>query len=185
MKSDGEVMEILEAYDLTGSCRAAAELAGCSHHTVAHYVAAREEGRLTPGSAARRPMLIDAFLPKVEEWVDHSRGKVRADVVHDKLRPLGYAGSERTTRRAVERVKRDWWTGRRREHRRWVPEPGSWFQDYYGEGPRVAGVATQLFYVLVGSEEPVAWWAHLGGFAAGLILAAGFKRADVALLGGR
>ncbi len=27
-------MEILEAYDLTGSARAAAELAGCSHHTV-------------------------------------------------------------------------------------------------------------------------------------------------------
>jgi hypothetical protein len=145
VKSDGEVMEILEAYDLTGSCRAAAELAGCSHHTVAHYVAAREEGRLTPGSAARRPMLIDAFLPKVEEWVDHSRGKVRADVVHDKLRPLGYAGSERTTRRAVERVKRDWWTGRRRVHRPWVPEPGMWFQYDYGEGPRVAGVATQLF----------------------------------------
>ena len=28
-------MEILEAYDLTGSLRDAAELAGCSHHTVA------------------------------------------------------------------------------------------------------------------------------------------------------
>lgn len=28
-------MEILEAFDLTGSYRAAAELAGCDHHTVA------------------------------------------------------------------------------------------------------------------------------------------------------
>ena len=28
-------MKILEAFDLTGSLRAAAELAGCSHHTVA------------------------------------------------------------------------------------------------------------------------------------------------------
>ena len=37
-------MEILEAYDLTGSLRDAAELAGCSHHTVARYVAARERG---------------------------------------------------------------------------------------------------------------------------------------------
>ena len=27
-------MKILEAYDLTGSFRDAAELAGCSHHTV-------------------------------------------------------------------------------------------------------------------------------------------------------
>lgn len=29
-------MEILEAFDLTGSLRDAGELAGCSHHTVGH-----------------------------------------------------------------------------------------------------------------------------------------------------
>jgi DNA-directed RNA polymerase specialized sigma24 family protein len=34
LKSDGEIMEILNAYDLTGSYRAAADLCGCSHHTV-------------------------------------------------------------------------------------------------------------------------------------------------------
>lgn len=38
MKSAEEIMQILEGYDLTGSFRDAAELAGCSHHTVAHYV---------------------------------------------------------------------------------------------------------------------------------------------------
>jgi hypothetical protein len=38
VKSSGENMEILEAYDLTWSYRAAAELAGCDHHTVARYV---------------------------------------------------------------------------------------------------------------------------------------------------
>ncbi len=38
-------MNILEAYGLTGSLRDAAELAGCSHHTVARYVAERERGR--------------------------------------------------------------------------------------------------------------------------------------------
>jgi hypothetical protein len=41
-----EIMNILEAYDLTGSFRDAGELAGCSHHTAARYVQAREEGRL-------------------------------------------------------------------------------------------------------------------------------------------
>ena len=51
MKSAEEIMNILEAYDLTGSLRDAAELAGCSHHTVARYVAARERGRALPGSA--------------------------------------------------------------------------------------------------------------------------------------
>jgi len=45
--------------------------------------------------------LIDEFLPKVEEWIDRSNGKLRADVAHDKLVALGFAGSERTTRRAV------------------------------------------------------------------------------------
>ena len=54
MKSAEEIMNILEAYDLTGSLRDAAELVGCSHHTVARYVAAREQGRAVPGSPARK-----------------------------------------------------------------------------------------------------------------------------------
>jgi len=93
-------MNILEAYDLTGSLRDAAELAGCSHHTVARYVAERERGA-APGAPPRRPGVIDPFLPKLEELVDRSKGKVRADVAHDKIAAMGYGGSERTTRRAV------------------------------------------------------------------------------------
>ena len=91
-------MEILDAYDLTGSLRDAAELAGCSHHTVKRYVEAREKLAGPAASPARRSQLIDPFLPKVEEWVDRSHGKVRADRVHAKLVWLGYDGSERTTR---------------------------------------------------------------------------------------
>jgi molybdenum-dependent DNA-binding transcriptional regulator ModE len=45
LESAEEIMEILEAYDLTGSFRDAAELAGCSHHTVANHVEARDAGR--------------------------------------------------------------------------------------------------------------------------------------------
>ena len=38
-------MEILEAFDLTVTpSRDAGELAGCSHHTVAGYVAKRDAG---------------------------------------------------------------------------------------------------------------------------------------------
>lgn len=48
LKSAEEIMNILEAYDLTGSLRNAAELAGCSHHTVTRYVAEREQGRAVP-----------------------------------------------------------------------------------------------------------------------------------------
>ena len=52
MKSAEEIMEILEAYDLTGSLRDAAELAGGSHHTVAQYVAALAPGQTRPPGAA-------------------------------------------------------------------------------------------------------------------------------------
>src|ERR1700759_1958000 len=128
-------MNILEAYDLTGSLRDAAELAGCSHHTVARYVAGREAGRAVPGSPARRPGVIDEFLPKLEELVERSKGKIRAGKAHQKITAMGYAGSERTTRRAVAQAKAAWSAGRRRVHRRWIPEPGMRAQYDFGDGP--------------------------------------------------
>ena len=137
-------MNILEAYDLTGSLRDAAELAGCSHHTVARYVAERDRGR-APGAAARRPGVIDPFLPKLEELVDRSKGKIRADRAHEKITAMGYAGSERTTRRAVAGLKTAWHAGRRRVHRPWVPEPGMWAQYDFGDGPRIGMAQTVLF----------------------------------------
>jgi transposase len=137
-------MQILEAVDLTGSLRAAGELAGCSHHTVAGYVAAREAGGLSDRPAVR-PQLIDEFLPKLEEWMEHSHGKVRADKAHQKLLALGYVGSERTTRRAVATVRAEFKAGRVRVHRPWVTEPGMWLQYDFGDGPRVDGVKTVLF----------------------------------------
>jgi hypothetical protein len=35
-------------------------------------------------SAASRPKLIDAFLPKAEELVDASMGRIRVDRVHER-----------------------------------------------------------------------------------------------------
>ena len=139
MKSDEEIMEILEAFDLTHSFRDAAELAGCDHHTVARLVGRRERGELS-SSSAPRDRLIDPFADKLEEWVDQSNAKVRADVCHDKLTALGYSGSERTTRRAVEVAKASYAKGRRRVFRPWVPEPGMWFQFDWGDGPLGGGV---------------------------------------------
>ncbi len=100
MKTTEAMMEILAAYDLMGSYRDAAALVGCSHHTVARYVRARDAGglRTTP---AQRDQLIDPFREKIEEWVDASHRRVRADVAQRKLQAMGYAGSERTTRRAI------------------------------------------------------------------------------------
>ena len=61
--------------------------------------------------------MIDEYLPKVEDWVERSKGKVRADVAHDKLLALGYTGSERTTRRVVAKVKASYRAGHVRVHR--------------------------------------------------------------------
>ena len=94
-------MKILEAFDLTGSYKAAARLCGCSHVTVADYVARRARGQLQTRSPKRRPSKIDPYRPKIEEWISRSKGNVRADICHQKLKAMGFAGSERTVRRAV------------------------------------------------------------------------------------
>jgi transposase len=138
-------MEILEAFDLTGSLRAAAELVGCDHKTVAHWVRAREEaGGGLPVAVRPRPV-VGPFAAKVEELVERSRGKIRADKAHEKLVAMGYLGSERTTRRAVAEAKRRFRQQHGRKTRPWVPEPGLWMQWDYGDGPDVAGRATVLF----------------------------------------
>jgi transposase len=137
-------MEILEAFDLTGCAHSAAQLAGTDRKTVARYVALREAGA-DPAARERRSRSIDVFAGKVEELVDRSGGKIRADVVHRKLAAMGYGGSERSTRRAVAEAKAAWQAGHRRTYRPWIPEPGMWLQWDWGEGPRIGGRRTQLF----------------------------------------
>ena len=58
-----------------------------------------------------------------------------------------------------------------------LPLPAMWMLGVW--------VATQLFYAFTAGDEPVAWWAHIGGVVAGAILAVPLKRRDVELLGGR
>ncbi len=145
MKRGEEAMEILEAYDATGSLRGAAALAGCDHKTVARLVAAREAaGGGLPLRARSRP-LVDSFAGKIDELVDRSRALVRADVVHGVLVAMGYEGSYRTTRRAVAEAKRRWRDKHGRRTRPWIPQPGLWLRFDYGEGPEVAGVRAVLF----------------------------------------
>ncbi|MGH3864715.1 MAG: IS21 family transposase [Pseudonocardiaceae bacterium] len=129
-------MEILEAYDLTGCAHSAAGLAGCDPKTVRRLVELRDRG-LPVAGPGRRVRLIDPFADKVEEWVERSRGKVRADVVHERLVAVGFAGDERMTRRAVAQAKARWRSGHRRTYRPWITEPGMWCQFDWGVGPMV------------------------------------------------
>ncbi len=63
MKDGKQVTEILEAFDLTGSFRAAGELAGCSPNTVADWVAKRDRGELgDTAGPVRRVRLVDGFV---------------------------------------------------------------------------------------------------------------------------
>jgi hypothetical protein len=133
-KSDREIMEILEAFDATGCAHSAAGIVKVDPKTVRRYFAAREEGRPVTGPG-RRPRIIDPYLAKVEEWVDRSEGKVRADVVHERLQAVGFTGDGRTTRRAVAEVKAAWRAGRRRTYRPWITEPGLWTGVRLGRGP--------------------------------------------------
>jgi len=138
-KSGRETMEILEAFDLMKCPTSAAALVGCDPKTVAHYVAVRDAGG-DPTKHPRRHRLIDEYLDKIEELVERSNGKVRADVVHDDhLVPMGFGGDERTTRRAVAEAKANYRSGRRRTYRPWIPEPGMWFQWDFGDGPSIEG----------------------------------------------
>ena len=117
-KSDREIMEILEAFDATGVAHSAAPLCQADPKTVRRYALARDLGRPAAGPVVR-PKLIDPFLDKIEEWVDRAEGKVRADVVHERLAAMGFTGNERTTRRAVAAAKARWRAGHRRTYRPW------------------------------------------------------------------
>ena len=86
-----EIMEILASFDLTRCAWSAAHLSGCDPKTVQHYVHLRDAG-LDPLRRIRRRRLIEPWLEKIEELVERSRGKVRADVVHQRLRAMGFSG---------------------------------------------------------------------------------------------
>jgi hypothetical protein len=90
---------------------------------VARCIAAQDAEQLT-GEPAPRNHLIDPYLEKIEEWVERSRGKIRANVVYERLCALGYTDSERSTRRAVAEAKRRHKLSQGRLYQPWVPEPG-------------------------------------------------------------
>lgn len=138
-------MEILEAYDLVGTLRGAAELANCDHHTVAHYVEEREAGGGEWKRKGRPCPRTEDHDDKIAELVERSEGKVRADKVHERLLAMGYEGSERTTRRAVAKAKKAYRVGQLRVMKPWVTEPGLWMQWDFGEGPSIDGRPTSLF----------------------------------------
>ena len=125
-KKNEEIMEILEAYDLTRCASSAAELSGSDRMTVQRYVGLRDAGR-DPLEHARRGRLIDPFMEKVEELVEDSKGKVRADVV--RRTGTGRPRISRWPTASRRPVPSEWsakqfaigdWTGRRMTFTPWL-----------------------------------------------------------------
>ena len=179
-------MEILEAFDLTGTLRGAAELAGCDHKTVAHWVRARDAGRRRAAGAGAA-----AAAGGCVRGEDRGVG-----------RSLARARSARTSRISGWSRWAIWVRSARRAGRSRRPsgagapstaagrgrgstEPGLWMQWDYGDGPegrrpvdgvvlRVAGVvAVPGRAPALGSDDAV------GGDGAGSGAAGVRRRADL------
>ena len=143
-KSGREIMEIFEAFDLTGTAWSAAQLTGCDAKTVARYVAVREAGgdplaRARAAAADRRVHAEDRGAGRPAQGEDP--GRCGAPEAHrdglpgvGAVDPAGGRGGEGGLA-----------AGQRRRYRPWIPEPGMWLQWDWGDGPRIGGRKTQLF----------------------------------------
>lgn len=123
MKTAREKLNIITAYEETGSYRAAAELCGTTHKTVRRIVEAARAGADVSTSRCEAVRNIDAFGDLVLDKVESSRGRISAKRLLPIARAAGYEGSARNFRRLVAEVKADW----RRQHRvfcPWVHAPG-------------------------------------------------------------
>lgn len=75
-----------------------------------------------------------------------SKGKIRADIVHEKIVAMGFTGSSRTTRRIVREIKDAYkLTQLPKPRRPWLTEPGLWVQYDFADGPVIDGDKTVLF----------------------------------------
>jgi hypothetical protein len=107
----------------------------------AGWVAVRDAAGGGLAVAARPGPASGAFSEKVEELVQRSRGKIRADKAHKTLVLMGYEGSERTTRRTVAQAKRRWRPSRgmRARRGRGSPSRGCGCSGITATGPRSRG----------------------------------------------
>ena len=113
-------MEIVNAYELVGSYRGAAELCGTTHKTVKRVIERREVGQAERRVVAGNTTGVQALI---SDRVRTSDGRISAKRLLPIVRAAGYTGSARNLRRAVAEAKTTW-KRQRRTYRPWVPTPG-------------------------------------------------------------
>ncbi len=114
-------MDIINAYEETGSMRAAAALCGTTHKTVGRVLARRAAGQ-RPGRR-RSPGLAEPYEDLIFDKVKSTDGRTTAKRLLPIARAAGYEGSARTFRRTVAEQKARW-KRLRRVYRPWAPSPG-------------------------------------------------------------
>ncbi len=124
-------MDIINAYEETGSLRAAAALCGTTHKTVKRVLARRAAGQRPGRRGSAQPGLADAFTGLIFDKVKSTDGRITAKRLLPIVRAAGYTGSARTLRRAVA-VAKARWKRARRVYRPWVAEPGQHLLIDYG-----------------------------------------------------
>jgi transposase len=130
-------LDIINAYEETGSLRAAAALCGTTHKTVKRVLERRTAGQRPGRRRAPGPGLADPFTELIFAKVKATDGRITAKRLLPVVRAAGYTGSARTLRRAVA-VQKAAWKRARRVYRPWVPEPGGHLLIDYGtvtQGP--------------------------------------------------
>src|SRR5207244_4916090 len=120
MKSPREHMEIVNAYELVGSYRGAAQLCGTTHKTVKRIMERRDVGQGSRRVSATKTAGVQALIA---ERVRTSDGRISAKRLLPIARAAGYTGSARNFRRAVADAKAEW-KRQRRTYRPWLPVPG-------------------------------------------------------------
>ena len=134
MKSLRDEMEIVNAYELVGTYRAAAALCGTTAKTVKRVLERRAAGQVGRRPVSSRERNTAAVVQLIEQSVRNTDGRISAKRLLPLAKKDGYTGSARNFRRAVAEAKAGW-KKERRTYRPWVPVPGQylmidWAEEY-------------------------------------------------------
>ncbi|MEV4415693.1 IS21 family transposase [Catellatospora sp. NPDC049609] len=144
MKTARQELDIINAYEETGSLRAAAALCGTTHKTVSRVLARRAAGQRPGRRRSPAPGLAEPYEDLIFDKVKSTDGRITAKRLLPIARAAGYEGSARTFRRTVAEQKARW-KRLRRVYRPWAPTPGEHLLIDYGTVTKGPNAGLKIF----------------------------------------